>query len=98
LAYRLASEAAKFKKRIVVESKRGSENGGRPSELLKAADERQLAASEALGHRRRYQKTKNFYVIDALNAYFKRLGLEEFCVLQEEVAPRRVHRFVAPAD
>ncbi len=46
----------------------------------------------------RYPKTKNYYVVDALNDYFRKFGLEEFCVLEDEAAPPRVRRFVVPAD
>ena len=44
----------------------------------------------------RYPKTKNYYLVDALNQYFRTLGFEEFCV--EEHTPKlgRVKRFAVP--
>ena len=35
--------------------------------ITRATDERRLAASEPLGYRRRYPRTKNFFVVQALN-------------------------------
>jgi hypothetical protein len=65
--------------------------------ITRAADERQLAASEPLGYRRRYPKTKNFFVVDALNHLFEENGMPEFCVQEAEPVHGRVTRFVAPA-
>ena len=47
------------------------------------------------GRRRRYPRTKNFYVTEALNALLADYGLSGFCVKQEdeESSPRRVRRF-----
>ena len=48
------------------------------------------------GERRRYPKTRNYFVAAALNDLFKKLGFEQFCVEEQEPAGRRVRRFVAP--
>jgi hypothetical protein len=64
--------------------------------ISRATEERQLAASEPLGHRRRYPKTKNFFVVQALNRLFEENGMQEFCVKEAEPVPGRVRRFVAP--
>ena len=48
------------------------------------------------GERRRYPKSKNYYVLSAVNALFKRLGFERFCVEEQKPQGRRVRRFVAP--
>jgi len=47
------------------------------------------------GQRRRYPRTKNFYVTEALNALLADYGLGQFCVDEEdeESSPRRVRRF-----
>jgi hypothetical protein len=52
---------------------------------------------EPRGQRRRYPRTKNFYVAEALNALLADYGLSQFCVDEEdeESSPRRVRRFVA---
>ena len=47
-------------------------------------DERQSTASQPLGHRRRYPKTKNFFVVQALNNLFEESGMPEFCVQEAE--------------
>jgi hypothetical protein len=62
----------------------------------RASDERELAASEPLGYRRRYPKTKNFFIVQALNRLFEENGMPEFCVQEAEPMPGRVRRFVAP--
>jgi hypothetical protein len=48
------------------------------------------------GQRRRYPRTKNFYVVEAINALLADRGLGQFCVLEEDEgsSPRRVRRFV----
>jgi hypothetical protein len=66
--------------------------------IASASDERQFAASQPLGYRRRYPKTKNFFVVQALNHLFEENGMAEFCVQEAEAVPRFVRRFVAPAD
>ena len=42
-----------------------------------------------------YPRTKNFYVVWALNQLFEQLGFGEFCVPEQNPAGRRVRRFVA---
>jgi hypothetical protein len=66
--------------------------------ITRAADERQLSPGEPLGYRRRYPKTKNFFVVRALNHLFEENGMPEFCVQEVEPVPGRVRRFVAPVD
>jgi hypothetical protein len=66
--------------------------------ITSAEGERQLAASEPLGYRRGYPKTKNFFVVQALNHLFEENGMQEFCVQEAESAPGRVRRFVAPKN
>jgi hypothetical protein len=61
-----------------------------------ADKERFERLDEPRGFRRRYPKTKNFYVVEALNQLFKRYGVPEFCVQEAESAPGRVKRFAAP--
>jgi hypothetical protein len=63
-----------------------------------AAGERQLATSETLGYRRRYPRTKSFFVVQALNHLFEENGMPEFCVQEAVPAPGRVRRFVAPTQ
>ena len=48
------------------------------------------------GRRRRYPRTRNFYVTEALNALLADYGLSQFCVDEEdeESSPRRVRRFI----
>jgi hypothetical protein len=47
------------------------------------------------GRRRRYPRTRNFYVVEALNALLDNYDLGQFCVVEEdeESSPRRVRRF-----
>jgi hypothetical protein len=47
------------------------------------------------GRRRRYPRTRNFFVTDALNALLAEYDLSQFCVVEEdeESSPRRVRRF-----
>jgi len=46
---------------------------------------------------RSYPKTRNYYVVAALNDFFRKVGFEEFCVEEEEKPhAHRVRRFVAP--
>jgi hypothetical protein len=47
------------------------------------------------GQRRRYPRTKNFYVTQALNSLLQEWGLSQFCVDEEdeESSPGRVRRF-----
>jgi hypothetical protein len=66
--------------------------------ITRAADEHQLAPREPLGYRRRYPKTKNFFVVRALNHLFEENGIPEFCVPEAEPSPGRVRRFAVSAD
>jgi hypothetical protein len=61
---------------------------------IKLAHEQQN--SDWPGERRRYARTKNFYIVWALNLLFERLGFQEFCVEEQKPTGRRVRRFVAP--
>jgi hypothetical protein len=47
------------------------------------------------GRRRRYPRTRNFFVTEALNALLAEYDLSQFCVVEEdeESSPRRVRRF-----
>ncbi len=65
--------------------------------LAKSMAEREHAErrNAPRGQRRRYPRTKNFYVTKALNALLADYGLSQFCVDEEdeESSPRRVRRF-----
>jgi hypothetical protein len=63
-----------------------------------ADQERWERSSAPRGLRRRYPKTRNFYVLEGLNYVFDQYGMPEFCVQEGKVAPGQVRRFVAPAD
>jgi hypothetical protein len=60
--------------------------------------ERAERSDEPRGFRRRYPKTKNFYVTEALNSLLAEYGLSQFCVPEAESAAGRVRRFVVPTD
>jgi hypothetical protein len=45
------------------------------------------------GQRRKYPRTKNFFVIEALNELLKKHGLSQFRVLEQPVQNGRVRRF-----
>jgi hypothetical protein len=63
------------------------------------ADQERWERSRApRGFRRRYPKTKNYFVVKALNYLLKENGLSQFCVEETEATPGRVCRFVAPGD
>src|SRR6516165_9845415 len=66
--------------------------------ITRATDERRLAASEPLGYRRRYPRTKNFFVVQALNHLFAENGMLEFCIEEAEPMTGRIRRFVAATD
>ena len=51
-----------------------------------------------LGHRRRYPRTRNFYVLEALNWLFTEYGVPEFVVPEAKPISGRVRRFVAPTN
>jgi hypothetical protein len=61
-----------------------------------ADQERCDRSSAPRGMRRRYPRTKNFYVIEALNCLFERCEMPEFCVKEAKLMSRRVRRFVTP--
>jgi hypothetical protein len=63
--------------------------------ITRARGERQLAGSEPLGYRRHYPKTRNFFVLLALNHLFEENGMCEFCVQEAAPAPGRVRRFTS---
>jgi hypothetical protein len=79
---------------------RGRDQGSleRLSFLAKSMADRDRAKSlhEPRGPRRCYPKTKNFYVVEALNSLLAGYGLSRFCVPEAETAPGRVGRFGAP--
>jgi hypothetical protein len=68
--------------------------------LTKSMAERERAerSSEPYGFRRRYQKTRNSFVIMALNYLLQEHGLSQFCVGESEPVPGRVRRFAVPTD
>ena len=51
-------------------------------------------AREPRGQRRRYPKSKNFYVTLALNSLLQEYGLSQFCVEEAEISPGHTRRFV----
>jgi len=59
-----------------------------------AERERAECRSEPYGFRRRYPKTKNYFVIKALNYLFQEAGLAQFCVEEAKPVRGRVRRFV----
>jgi hypothetical protein len=64
----------------------------------RADRERAERLDEPRGFRRRYPKTKNFYVTEALNSLLADYGLSQFCVPEAEPVPGRVRRFAVPTD
>jgi hypothetical protein len=48
------------------------------------------------GQRRRYPKSKNFYVTEALNSLLAEYGLSQFCLPEAEPVRGRVRRFAVP--
>jgi hypothetical protein len=60
--------------------------------------ERTLRSEEPHGFQRRYPKTKNYFVVKALNYLFQEYGLAQFCVEEAKPLPRRVRRFVVVSD
>jgi hypothetical protein len=63
-----------------------------------AAREREERMSEPYGFRRRYPKTKNCFVVQALNYLLEEHGLSEFCVEEVDPMPGRVRRFAVARD
>ena len=60
--------------------------------------ERAERSRKPYGFRRRYPKTKNYLVVNALNYLFQEHGLSQFCVEEGEPMPGRVRRFAVPTD
>ena len=60
--------------------------------------ERAERSNEPYGFRRRYPRTRNFYVVQALNYLFEENRLHQFCVQEAPVALGRVRRFAAASD
>lgn len=60
--------------------------------------ERTDRSSEPYGLRRRYPKTKNYFVVSALNYLFQEHGLPQFCVEEAKPVRGRVRRFVVLKD
>jgi hypothetical protein len=58
-----------------------------------AAREQAERLEEPYGFRRQYPKTKNYFVIQALNCLLQEHGLSQFCVEEAEPVPDRVRRF-----
>ena len=61
--------------------------------MAMAERELQARAFAELGHRRRYPKTRNYYIVAALNALFAEYGMAEFCVEEASPAPGCVLRW-----
>jgi hypothetical protein len=59
-----------------------------------ADQENATRAQEPQGQRRRYPKSKNYYVTLALNSLLQEYGLSQFCVEEAEVSPGHTRRFV----
>jgi hypothetical protein len=68
--------------------------------LTKSAAERERAerSNEPYGFRRRYPRTKNYFVVKALNHLFQEHGLSRFCVEEAKPLPGRVPRFFVRTD
>jgi len=68
--------------------------------LTKSTAERERAerSSEPYGFRRRYPRTKSYFVVKALNYLLQEHGLHEFCVPERELVSGRVRRFAVPTD
>jgi hypothetical protein len=63
-----------------------------------AARELQARAFAELGYRRRYPRTRSYYLLLGLNWLFRECDIAEFCVEEASPEPGRVRRFMAPAD
>jgi hypothetical protein len=66
--------------------------------LTKSMANREQAerSSELHGVRRRYSKTKNYWIVAAVNYLLQEHGLSQFCVQEAERGHRQVRRFVVP--
>jgi hypothetical protein len=51
-----------------------------------------------LGYRRRYPRTRSYYLLLGLNWLFRECGMPEFCVEEASPVAGRVRRFIAPVD
>jgi hypothetical protein len=60
--------------------------------------ERAERSSEPHGFKRRYPRTKNYFVVQALNYLFQEHGISQFCVAEAKPIPSRVRRFVVLTD
>ena len=62
--------------------------------LTKSMANREQAerSSELHGFRRRYPKTKNYWVVTAVNDLLQEHGLSQFCVEEVEPLPGRVRK------
>lgn len=61
-----------------------------------AEKQHQERSCAPLGHRRLYPRTRNFYVLEALNGLFTEYDLPKFVVPESKPLSGRVRRFVAP--
>ena len=64
----------------------------------KAQEEFAERSGQPRGLRRRYPRTANFYVTEALNYLLVEYGLSQFCVEEAEPVRGRVRRFAVPTD
>ena len=64
----------------------------------KAQEEFAERSSQPRGLRRRYPRTANFYVTEALNYLLVEYGLSQFCVEEAEPVRGRVRRFAVRTD
>ena len=68
--------------------------------LAKAKAQQEFAerSSRPRGLRRRYPRTANFYVTEALNCLLVEYGLSQFCVEEAEPVRSRARRFAVRTD
>jgi hypothetical protein len=66
--------------------------------IAMAEKQHQERSCAPLGHRRLYPRTRNFYVLEALNWLFTEYDMPEFVVPESKPLSGRVQRFVAPID
>jgi hypothetical protein len=68
--------------------------------LTKSMADRERAerSSEPYGFRRRFPKSKSYFVTKALNDLLEEHGLAQFCVSEAKPVPGRVRRFAVPTD
>jgi len=58
-----------------------------------ADKERAERLEQPYGYKRKYPRTKNYFVVKALNYLLEEHGLPQFCVEEAEPTPGRVRRF-----